>query len=371
MNARWNNGDLTLSPIRMQRVSTDHQEVVAARPQDVFPLAYPVAEALLRTQDLLQRPGPEMLVYPTLVDGERRRFHAFLACGDLVAGKFELELDDTDDGRALVRLSLILTALSPQGNALYTQGLGDRMRNALARIGKGLGQVRRMDPRVLAADQVRREQRAGLSASATHQIVVRGDPDECFALACPVVELDWIEGWCFDLIYSESGRNEDNVIFLEPMSGLGVLRCPGANTYWYTTLYDTLSRRFHAVLLTPDFMIARFRLEIDEMGEGQARMRWSLTYAGLNEKGQRIAAEPGFGRRAFGMLDLLARSAKHYVETGAMYRMPAGERARVLLSVIGAAVGRHARRFWQRLAGSGRDGHDRGAIGMHPGGMRQ
>lgn len=352
MKTRWNNGDLTLSPARMQRVSAHHQEVIDARPQQFFFWACPVADALLRTPALLRREEPATLVYPTLLDVERHRYHAFLACGDLVAGKLELELDDTDDGGALVRTSLTLTALTEQGNALFDRELGDRMRDLLARIGKGLRQVRQMDPRLLVADHLRRQRSGGpsASASASHQVVVQGDPDRCFALACPVAELDWIDGWCFDLIYSKSGRNEDNNIFLEPMSGFGVLRSPGARTYWYTTLYDTETRRFHAVLLTPELVIATFKFEMEDLGDGRTRLRWSLAYTGLTEEGRGIVAEAGFENRVFGMLELLARSAKRFVETGTLYRIPATRRARVLVSMIGAAVARHIRRWWRRPA---------------------
>jgi hypothetical protein len=45
---------------------------------------------------------------------------------------------------------------------------------------------------------------------------VRARADECFALACPVAELAWIDNWQFHLLYSDSGRNEEgNRIILE------------------------------------------------------------------------------------------------------------------------------------------------------------
>ena len=82
---------------------------------------------------------------------------------------------------------------------------------------------------------------------------------------------------------------------------------------------------------------------MDDQGNGHTRLRWTLEYSGLDARGRMIVAEPGFEARVFGMLDLLALSAKHYVETGEKYRVPKMRRAKVLTSVVGALIGRHVR----------------------------
>jgi len=132
---------------------------------------------------------------------------------------------------------------------------------------------------------------------ATFEKIIEGDIDECFALACPVAELLWIKDWKFDLIYSESAKNETGCVFLEPITGLAVLRVPGANTYWYTTLFDTKRHRFSAVWVTRDLTIAYWEFTVTDLGGGRLRLNWSLTYKALGPKGNRIIAEPGFDER--------------------------------------------------------------------------
>jgi hypothetical protein len=93
-----------------------------------------------------------------------------------------------------------------------------------------------------------------------HKERIKAQADRCFSLACPVEELKWIDNWEFDMIYSDTGKNENNCIFREDMSGLFVLNMPGLSTYWHTTLYDTENHRFHAILIYGDMATGKFEL---------------------------------------------------------------------------------------------------------------
>jgi hypothetical protein len=174
---------------------------------------------------------------------------------------------------------------------------------------------------------------------------VRASADECFALACPVAELAWIDNWQFHLLYSDSGRNEDDCIFIEAVSGIAVHRAARSDTYWYTTLYDSAARRFHAVLLTGAFIIGKWSFAVDAIGDGTSRMRWVLMHTGLNEEGNRIILERGFEARVANMLHFLSRSATHFMESGDILRLPARRKARLALLLLSAVVGRHVGRW--------------------------
>ena len=56
-------------------------------------------------------------------------------------------------------------------------------------------------------------------------------PDKVFPLLCPVREADWVPGWKYNLIYSESGVAEDGCVFSTPNDG-------GPDTTWMVTRYD-------------------------------------------------------------------------------------------------------------------------------------
>ena len=335
---KWNNGDMELSPAQ-KRVIVGHSERLDAPARSAFLLACPVAAAL-SLDHLLGQPTRSFTVS---LDEDGQRYDALLASGDRAICRLQMVVADTGSGGSEATITLTCTALSEQ---VLDRALEAGLRVSLARLaGTIKDRCRGAAPAeaAIAAGSLAWESDSE-TATASACMVVQADPDACFALACPVAELEWIDGWCFDLIYSNSGHNEDNNIFLEQMSPLGVLLCPGVVTCWYTTLFDPETRRFHALLLTPGLTVARFEAEMDDLGDGRTRLRWDLTCAGLTDEGQRIVSEPGFAERMRGMLELLARSARHYVETGRKYRLPASRQLRVLLSLIGAAIGRHLRR---------------------------
>jgi len=153
----------------------------------------------------------------------------------------------------------------------------------------------------------------------THEEKIKTTPDACFALACPVEELKWINNWQFDMIYSDSGRNEINCIFREDMSAAFVLNVPGLSTYWQTTLYDAAEHRFHALLMYGDKATGKFEWEVKDDGDGICSAIWNLTYTALNQEGNDIADESLKDRMSL-MLDFLAKSGKHYLETGEMLK---------------------------------------------------
>ncbi len=335
---KWNDGNLDLNPCRMKRVHVNHEEMVDTVTADALALAFPDGHSV-RTEGEAGRAlfrSPELATHwtTTLLDTENRRYHAVLVNPELAVGKLEVTVNDAvADGGRPMRLDLTYTALSEQGNALFDDGLAGRMREILkghARsLASGAGPARGFEGRI--AD-VRRE------------VVIRGGADEIFALACPVAELDWVDDWHFDLVYSESGRNEDNNLILEPATGLAVLRSAGSETYWYTTLYDTDRQRFHAVLLTRDVILGKWQFEVEDLGDGRGRLRLRITYTGLTEEGNRIIGERGFEDRMGKMLEFLLTSAKSYVETGRIFRLPRKRKMELAISLIGATIGRHFRR---------------------------
>lgn len=154
----------------------------------------------------------------------------------------------------------------------------------------------------------------------THEETVNASPEEAFALACPVEELKWIDKWEFQMIYSDSGRNENNCIFREQMSSLFVLNSPEIATYWYTILYDKEEYGFHAVLVSGENAIGKFEFGVKVLGERKIRACWNLTFTALGEQGNRLF-DQGFESRMKGMLSFLGESAKHYLEKGEMLRM--------------------------------------------------
>jgi hypothetical protein len=156
--------------------------------------------------------------------------------------------------------------------------------------------------------------------SAHFNITVQAEPGAVFALACPKEELKWIDQGQYDMIYSDSGKNENNCIFKEKMSGLFVLNAPDIETYWCTTLYDRQLFRFHALLIYGNAAAGKFEFDVTGNGGGNAKADWRLTFTALNENGNRLADE-ALKDRMTAKLQFLGESAKHYLETGSMLKI--------------------------------------------------
>ncbi len=283
--------------------------------------------------------------YTTCCDPAAHRFHAVLMNPERAIGKLEIALRAEATGTVAL-FELTYSALSKEGNLMFDEGLADRLQAQLVSLAtalqRSIGADRSSAPSPsIDGFQARR-------ASARIQATMKGDADEVFALACPVMELDWIEDWQFDLIHSVSGKNEHHNIFLEPSSAVLALRSPRALTYWYTTRWEPEAHRFHAVLLTGDFMVGKWEFEGERQADGRISGSLQLTYTALNERGNAIIAEAGFEGRVHKMLQFVLASLRCYVETGKMYRVPHTLKLRLAMSVIGSAIGRHVRRLHDR-----------------------
>ncbi|MFC1706574.1 hypothetical protein ACFL59_07090 [Planctomycetota bacterium] len=364
-NKRWNQGNVDQNPFAMQRQQATHRVQIDAPAMWLFERAclagqpgwLPAGSMQLSYSEsgkdelnalwsenetgpaLFQKPGLRTFWTTTLLDPVRCRYEAVLVAPELAMGTLNVEMAEQDGGTA-VRFDLSYTVISESGSALFDEVIGDRLGQLLERFGRNLTSSLSAG----TASEVRLATHKARRRAVEHETTIDGDVDECFALACPVAELLWIDDWHFDLVYSESGRNEEGCIFLEPASGLSILRSPGANTYWYTTRFDTDEHRFEAIWLTRDVTIARWELSMTDLGGGRTRVNWSLVYTGLCPEGSRVIGESDFAERMKRVLSFLAASLKHYVETGTCLRITKRRKLQLAASLIGTALGRHFRR---------------------------
>ena len=154
------------------------------------------------------------------------------------------------------------------------------------------------------------------------------------------VLVNWIEGWFFDLIHSDSGVNEKHCVFREALSAPFVF-CQRGQTCWYTVTFDRSARRFQAVLLSGTLTLTLFEFTFERVAGDRFRLRWVSTATARNADGARLLREPGYERRAVEMLQSLATAIDHYLATERCFRVPARRKAYVVTSRLGARVRRH------------------------------
>jgi hypothetical protein len=132
-------------------------------------------------------------------------------------------------------------------------------------------------------------------------------PSRVFPLLCPERERDWIEGWDYTMMYSESGYAEPGCVFVSTLP-------PEGRTIW-EFLEHVPDRRIAILRVSPDLVTIRWEMELTEPGAGRTdiHVRWIVT--GLSSDGNRYIDEELDGRFA-GLMAWLEKLMDYYLRTG-------------------------------------------------------
>ncbi|HXZ42454.1 MAG TPA: hypothetical protein VEG68_17060 [Terriglobales bacterium] len=105
-------------------------------------------------------------------------------------------------------------------------------------------------------------------------------PEEVVPLLCPVREADWVPGWQYRMIYSQSGVAEAGCVFTTPNED-------GSETIWLVTEYDPVAFRVAFAWVSPGLVAAQISicLEVKSAQETTAHIRY--IYTSLSERGNR------------------------------------------------------------------------------------
>ncbi len=105
-------------------------------------------------------------------------------------------------------------------------------------------------------------------------------PEKVFPLLCPVREADWVPGWEYRLIYSETGVAELGCVFITPNED-------GSETTWVVTEYDPASFRIAFAWVNPGLVAAQIRICLSRSSEspGHTSALIRYTYTGLSSNG--------------------------------------------------------------------------------------
>ena len=105
--------------------------------------------------------------------------------------------------------------------------------------------------------------------------------EDVFGQLCPARELDWIEGWDCELIYTSTGYVEEGCIFTTPgTNALGV-------GLWIITAHQP-NEMLEAVTITDDSLVEHFTIRLTTNRDGTTTGVWNMTFTALNETGNGI-----------------------------------------------------------------------------------
>lgn len=95
---------------------------------------------------------------------------------------------------------------------------------------------------------------------ATH--VYNADPKRVFPLLCPVYETDYIDGWEFEMIYTNSGFVELGCVFTTPYKG-------DEKTVWTVSLHNPKNFIIEFIRVTPNLESVTISIVLNWLGSTQ------------------------------------------------------------------------------------------------------
>jgi hypothetical protein len=151
----------------------------------------------------------------------------------------------------------------------------------------------------------------------THQFTQTNvaPPETVFPLLCPVREADWVPGWQYRLIYSQSGFAELGCVFITEENH--------RETTWIVTEYDPAAFRIAFVWVDPGMVTAQIRIRLEPSGHATTA-HIQYTYTALSPEGNREVerfTEDWFRQKMQGWESAI----NHYLRTGKPIDAPTWE----------------------------------------------
>lgn len=121
----------------------------------------------------------------------------------------------------------------------------------------------------------------------TKTILVKADPDQVFALMCPVREYEWEPGWTTNLILSHSGLVEQDCIFTTPAGASMGSHDKSQEAIWVTPIHNKAARCLMMIKVTPEECVTRLDISVNPEQDG-ASVTTSYQHTALTDSGRHI-----------------------------------------------------------------------------------
>ena len=148
----------------------------------------------------------------------------------------------------------------------------------------------------------------GIQKTLNYTQINNGSQEEIFPLLCPVREVDWIEGWEYEMIHSESGLAEQDCVFTTPHKD-------ELKTIWQITEYDSDFYKIEFVRVTPKENIVKINIELEYVSDNVTKAYISYQYTGLNKQ-QNKFIETELETSFLNSLNYWEKAINHYLKTG-------------------------------------------------------
>jgi hypothetical protein len=137
-------------------------------------------------------------------------------------------------------------------------------------------------------------------------------PERVFPLLCPVRETDWLPGWEYQLIHSDSGVAELGCVFTTPN---GDSKGNPTQRVWIATEYDPKAFRIAYVWFDSGVMVSHLEIRLTAAGSNSTHTHIRRTYTTLSPEGNRELEKYDKAWFEVGMRRW-ENSINHYLTTG-------------------------------------------------------
>lgn len=144
-----------------------------------------------------------------------------------------------------------------------------------------------------------------------HQMTVHAPASEVFPLLCPKREEDWLDGWSYRMIHSESGYAETGCVFQTDFPGEGP-------SVWLAHKIDPVNHEGEYIRFIPNLAIATLKFDVVAKTEESITYNVTRTFIGLSDYGNIYAERESAATPA--LTGFLEQSLNHYVKTGTILK---------------------------------------------------
>jgi len=152
----------------------------------------------------------------------------------------------------------------------------------------------------------------GLQKTFTYRQLNKAAPQDVFPLLCPVRECDWLDGWNYQMIHSESGLIEKDCVFTTPMHG-------NEDTVWQVTQYDPESFRIEFVRFTPGDNVVKINIKLRKVHASLTESTITYRYTALS-RDQNSYLEFELEQDFKNSMTWWEKAINHYLLTGEMLK---------------------------------------------------
>ena len=142
----------------------------------------------------------------------------------------------------------------------------------------------------------------------SYRQTISASPDVVFPLLCPVREAEWLDGWKYRMLSSQTGLVEEGAVFSTPGDG-------EEDTVWIVTRHDPALRAIEFTRFTPGSRVCVLRIGVTPTDRGRSLVDIVYTYTAITTAGHAFIdrlTEESFQEA----MTFWEKSMNHWLDTG-------------------------------------------------------